>query len=213
LTNLATAATKLRRKISDKVLYLRDLEQHVDKLLAEGFNKELIEEYLSHETIKKPRRMDRQEVVQDINMLFDMGGVISGGAALSLIKEYPVKDVDFYFNDELSFVKAYLLTFTNPHIDICWYFDKPHELHDMGLVMCNAYKDRVEITPQAQEALDTGITDIYPENFIWPERTAMRMHKYHDRYGIRFKKHQVIAMIVLFGLQHLDQMLLEICVN
>lgn len=149
-------------------------------------------------------------MAEDIRSMFDLGGVVSGGAALSLLHNRPIKDVDFYFNDDLSFIKAYLLTFHNPYIDICWYFNQPHELHDMAVVMCNVRKDGIEITPQAQKALDTGVSELYVENFIWPVKSAERMAKYNKKYGIRFKKHQVLAMIGLYELEDKAEMLLSL---
>ena len=204
------AATSLRRKISNKVLYLRDLTQHIDALLANGFDQELIDTYLSHVGSKYPKPTSKEKMAKDVDLMFRLGGVISGGAVLSLIHNRPIKDVDFYFNDDLSFIKAYLLTFHNPYIDICWYFDKPHELHDMAVVMCNIYPDnRIEITPQAQKALDTGVSDLYIENFIWPERSAERMLKYNKKYGTKFQKHQVLAMVGLYdlGVEWADRLL------
>jgi hypothetical protein len=203
----------LRLKVSNKVLHLRSLKPYINSLLENGFDKSLIDNYLNSEFSKDPKPTNQTTIISDINMMFTMGGVISGGAALSLIKEYPIKDIDFYFNNELDFVKAYLLTFHNPYIDICWYFDQPHELHDMSIVMCNVHPDeRIEITPQAQNALDTGVVDIYPKNIIWPERTAKRIMKYNKKYGVKFKKHQILATIGIFKLQEFGSELLEICV-
>lgn len=200
-THSVTAASNLRRKLSQKVLHLRNLENYVDQLLENGVDQQLINQYLQSDLIKNPNPppFSKVQISNDIKQLFDLGGVISGGAALSMVKERPIKDIDFYFNDEISFVQAYLLTFNNPCIDICWYFDKPHELHDMSYVMCNVYSNgKIEITPQAQKAFDTGISELYIDNFIWPERSARRMIKYHKRYGVKFKKKQVLSMIGLF---------------
>ena len=76
------AATKLRRKISNQVLYLRDLPKHIDSLLNDGFSQELITDYLAHKMIKDPKPTSKDTIVKDINLLFNLGGVISGGATL-----------------------------------------------------------------------------------------------------------------------------------
>jgi hypothetical protein len=148
---------------------------------------------------KRPLIKHELQLTSTIRQLFDYGGIISGGAALAYHLGYKTKDLDFYFNNDDAYIKAYNLVYDDDRFDICWYFDKPHELHDMSVVMCNLYDSGYnEITSQAAEALESGMSDLYVENIIWPERTARRMLKYHNRIGINYKPEQVLALCSIY---------------
>lgn len=207
-----------RKLLSEKVEALRGVKQGDDvyqHLLVNGVNQQKLDEYILNGTIKNvASEISDTRLEQDIEQLFDLGGVISGGCALSFIHHtHKTKDVDFYFNDDVAYVKAFLYTYDNPLIDVCYYFDKPHELHDMSLVMCNLYRDRDETTSQAKVALETNISDIYPENVIWPDRTAKRMLKYHKRIGVRFKQAQVLCLCGIYDIDRdISMQILDISV-
>jgi len=136
-----------------------------------------------------------------ISKLFDLGGIISGGAALSLLNNKPIRDIDFYFNNDNSYVEAANLVGFNRKIDVCWYFNNPMELHDISYVMCTLNRNGVYITEAAQEAFDTGISELYLNHIIYPNRTAQRMLKYNDRYNCKFKLAQVLAFISIFNIE------------
>ena len=67
--------------------------------------------------------------------------------------------------------------------------------------MCNIYKDRCETTPQAKLALDSLVSEIYPENVIWPDRTAERMLKYNKRTNLRFRKEQTVCLCGIYNIE------------
>ena len=194
----------LRAALSSIVTSLRDLRTHGDtmcKMLESGVTIEEIDGYYRFLDSPKYRMWDGR-LKKDIRDMFELGGIISGGAALALALGHKTKDIDFYFNNDVSFVKAYLATYDNPYIDVCWYINETHELHDIAVVMCNAHADgAIEITPQAQEALDTKVCTIYPENFIWPDRSVKRLMKYHNRYGMRYRAREVVAIAALYDIE------------
>jgi hypothetical protein len=192
-------------RLSDVVGKLRFIERGSDfyfNVIGCGVSQVELDRYIANRLLKSssPSEISVDRLRDDISFLFGLGGVISGGCALAFLHNtHRAKDVDFYFNDEVAFVKAYLRTYDNPLVDVCFYFDEPHELHDMSLVMCNIYSDRVETTPQAQLALDSGVSELYPENVIYPDRTIMRIIKYHKRTGVRFRGEQVLFICSIFG--------------
>ena len=164
----------LRRKVHQKVSVMRKTKtQHVVGSYA----------------------INSARLADDIAKMIELGGILSGGGAISCILGNKTKDLDFYFNNEESYIEAYNLTNGNPSIDVCWFFNDPHELHDIAFVMCNIYPDgSVEITPQAMLAMNSSVSDIYVENIIFPNRTIARMHKYNRKYGLKYKKHQVLSL-------------------
>lgn len=161
----------------------------------------------------KPKPITSKSHEEIIQTLFDLGGVISGGAAIALIYNKPIKDVDFYFNNEQAYLEALALTYKNPKFDICWYFNQSYELHDIGIVMCSVYRDHIVITEAAQLAMDSKVSSLFIENIVFPDRTATRLLKYNKRYGIKFKKSEVLAFAALYRLEtYLVKQLIEISV-
>lgn len=173
--NPAAGRSNLRQRVSDQVTQLRALF--------------------------KPKPIISKSHEETIQALFDLGGVISGGAAVALIYNKPIKDVDFYFNNEQAYLEALALTHNNPRFDICWYFDQPYELHDIGIVMCSVHRNHTVITEDAQSAMDTKVSRLFIGNIVFPDRTAKRLLKYNKRYGIKFKKSEVLAFAALYGLE------------
>lgn len=160
-----------------------------------------------------PRAITAKSHEETIQALFDLGGVISGGAAVALIYNKPIKDVDFYFNNEQAYLEALALTHNNPKFDICWYFDQPYELHDIGIVMCSVHRNHTVITEDAQSAMNTKVSRLFIGNIVFPDRTAKRLLKYNKRYGIKFKKPEVLAFAALYRLDaDLVKQLIEISV-
>jgi hypothetical protein len=206
----------LRKAVSDKVSTLFHLDKHPDliqRLINKGVESNRIDAWIKRQALKDPIDVDKEQLKNDLKHVFSIGGVISGGAALAYHLKYKTKDFDFYFNDLDSFVRAHIEMDHNPYIDICWYFDKPHELHDISAVMVNLYEGgKLEITEQARSALDTKIAEIYVENVIWPERTAKRLIKYNNRLGLRYLPEQIIALSSIYNLDDdLTKLLLETC--
>jgi len=206
----------LRRAVSTKVLQLRNLQKHPTlyaELISMGLSQEKLDAYIKRGTIKDIQPISSEILRKDLKTVFGLGGVVSGGAAVAYVLGHKTKDFDVYFNDDFAFVSAYLLTHHNPYIDVCWYFEEPHELHDMAVVMINVRGDgTLEVTKQAQRALDTKISDIYVENVIWPTRTAKRLMKYHKRLGMHYPAPQLLSLMAMHGIDlDMGQQLLDVC--
>lgn len=111
-----------RQLVSKKVTQLRNLNKYPElkaNIIAQGVDARLLDEYIAG----KIRRDDsKQHFTSILTQLTDLGGVVSGGAVISLINKRPVKDVDIYFNDEYAYIQGLLLAATTSKIDICWYF-------------------------------------------------------------------------------------------
>ena len=137
-----------------------------------------------------------------LTYLFDLGGVVSGGAVLSVIFNQHIKDVDVYFNNDEAYLKAVQATKNSNKFDICWYFNCPYELHDLTYVQSVMTRDSIKISKEAKIAIDSGISDILWPNVIYPERTAKRMLKYNSKYGVKFKLPQVLAFASVYNIEH-----------
>lgn len=135
-----------------------------------------------------------------LNYLFNLGGIISGGTVLAVLNSKPIKDVDIYFNIEESYVKAKYASRHNRRIDVCWYFNSPYELHDISYVNSTLTRDGITSSEAAKLAMDTGVSELYIANVIYPLRTARRMIKYNNKYGVKFKLAQVFAFCSMFDI-------------
>jgi len=135
-----------------------------------------------------------------LNYLFDLGGIISGGAVLSVLNNKPIKDVDVYFNNESSYVKALHASKHISYVDICWYFNCPYEMHDISYVQCTMDKNGIKMSEAARTSIQSGISDLYINNVIYPSRTANRMLKYNSKYGVKFKLSQILVFSSIFGI-------------
>ena len=122
------------------------------------------------------------------------------------------KDADFYFNDEEKYTKACEIIAGNPHVDVCWYEESPHELHDLDFVMCDLSLEGLVIAPRAQVAFNSGVSEINIENVIYADRTRARLLKYNRRYGLRYKLSQIIAFYAIYNFELTDD-ILECTVN
>lgn len=139
-------------------------------------------------------------LIELLNYLFDLGGIISGGTVLSVLNSKPIKDVDIYFNNEEAYVKAKYASCHNGRIDVCWYFNSPCELHDISYVSSTLTRDGISLSDAAKIAIETGVSELYINNIILPLRTARRMIKYNNKYGVKFKLAQVFAFCSLFDI-------------
>lgn len=135
-----------------------------------------------------------------LNYLFDIGGKISGGAVLSVINNKPIKDVDVYFNDEISYVKAFHASQHMKCIDVCWYFDSPYEMHDISYVQCIMDRNGITMSDVAKRSIESGVSELYINKVIYPDRTADRMLKYNTKYNVKFKLQQVLAFSSIFNI-------------
>ena len=86
-------------------------------------------------------------------------------------------------------------------IDICLYYDHPCELHDIGVVMCTLGLNGIETLDPCREALDIGISHIYPESAIHPTRSAERMLKYNARLGTKYYTKEVLTFCAMYKIQ------------
>ena len=143
----------------------------------------------------------------------ELGGIISGGAAVAQIfKVHKTNDYDVFFNDSVNYAKAVLSVRDNPCIDVCFYFDKPYELFDLALTKCSIANYDIDIDPLCALAFETKISDICPDSLIDGPATTRRMLKYNKRIGMKFKSEQVIPMCAIFKVpDDLTSEVLSIC--
>ena len=181
---------------------MRVYHELYEKAIKNGTDPSLLQKWINLNYQKDPTcQPTKYQIASDIDQLFELGGIISGGAALSYItKAFISKDIDFYFNDEVNYLKAQVLTVNNPLIDVNFFIDEPHELHDIGIVMCNLTKDGPQIMKPCKSALETRISNLYPLSVIYPDRTVKRMYKYNKRLGTKFRLHEVITFCALYNI-------------
>lgn len=209
----------LRIKLSDKVNSLRYIikdSKLYQNLISQGIDQSKLDEYIDGKVLKKPQEINKNQVIEDMHLMFELGGSMSGSGAISKIfTKQKVKDFDFYFNDDTAFVKAYLATYHNQYIDVCYYFDNPYELHDIGMAMCCIWPDGTEdVSEECRNSIETKISNIFPGNVIWPERTAKRLLKYHDRYGLRYHAGQMAVFCTEYKIEEdMATKLFAICVS
>jgi hypothetical protein len=194
-----------RLRISDHVRRLNSIvpdDELFRSAVHAGGDEAILRQWIGQKFRKNSGALfDVGRTAENVDRLFSMGGIVSGGAALAFATgAFETKDIDFYFNDEISYVMAHLAVIDDPAIDVNFYIDEPHELHDMSVVMCNLGPDGVMMTPQCLLALDSGVSDIYLTSVIYPIRTVARMFKYHERLGIRFRIAEIVAFCSMYGL-------------
>ena len=202
---MQTCSTSKRSRVSEAVRRLTSVSSG-----SELFRRAIdhgADEILLHRWIRQKSRKNSNAIpnigrtIENIDRLFEMGGIVSGGAALAFATgAFETKDIDFYFKDEISYIMAHLAVIDDPTIDVNFYIDEPHELHDMSVVMCDLGPDGVRMTPQCRASLDSGISDVYLTSVIYPIRTAARMLKYHERLGIRFHAAEIVAFCGIYDL-------------
>jgi len=198
-------------KSVNELLSIDSSSELYNQLISSNIGLDDINWFVDNKKRKNGEVSSEDETINHISELFDLGGIITGGSALAYItNKFFSKDLDFYFNDKLAYLKAVILTLREPTIDINYYIDDPCELHDLSIVMCGLKKDGPFITEACQRALDIGISDLYISHVIFPERTAIRMEKYNKRLGIKFRFHEVIAFCALYNLN--PQNLLSFCI-
>lgn len=148
-----------------------------------------------------------------LTKLISMGGVISGGAALAAYKKSTTKDIDIYFNNDAAYIEATgLVKHLSCDIDVCYYINQPHELHDLSAVMVNIIDGDIVVTPKAKKALDSGLSRLYSYNVIYPLRTAIRMMKYKAKYGFLYEYSDVAMFCNTFDVnKNLKHYLIMMC--
>jgi len=172
------------------------------EILHSGIEQKDLDEWISVR-IKEKTNADPQLMAQIIDKLFSIGGIVSGGMALSYITgKFNSKDVDFYFKNDISYIQAQIISRNIKHIDICMYLDRPCELHDLGVVMCTLSDVKVHIEPECNEALNSGISSIKVSNVIYPDRTISRMFKYNNRLGIKYKPAEIIYFCSIYNVNN-----------
>jgi hypothetical protein len=132
-------------------------------------------------------------------MFLDAGGCVSGGFLISHLYDGVTKDVDILFNDNDKYVWAKNLSF-GKNIDVLYYKYNPVELFDISFVYTWMDKNDIYMTKSAHEAHKTKISDIYLDRVIFPDKVQKRLYKYNDKYGVKFKKEQLIAFNVMFDI-------------
>lgn len=193
---------RLLKKINEFYSFPKNSDLYT-RLLKSGINQEALDFYIeSGHQLKQPEETSPEKLQTQIDELLDAGGMISGGAALSYIfKQHETKDVDIYFNDDISFMRALLSTRSNPYIDVCFYRNKPYEFHDLAVSRCSVSKDGQDVSDACQTAMDTRVCGIFPDSVIWPMGTVRRLFKYSKSLGMKYKKEQIISFCVMFRIE------------
>jgi hypothetical protein len=133
--------------------------------------------------------------IHQVAELVRLGGSVSGGAALrSWLYLDDARDYDLFFRDMPSFVKAHLAVYDNPLIDVCLYDDKPYELFDLAACKCSYSSAGFDISPDFDQAMSTGISDIELGAIVHPLATLRRIAKYGEKYNLRFPLQKVILL-------------------
>ena len=124
-------------------------------------------------------------MLETIRTLYELGGIISGGAAVASIFNKRTKDLDFFFNDMKYFIKAQ--SYASPKIDICYYSGpEPYDGFDLSISQCAIDSNGIiRKSAACQETLESGIIRIIPTNIAHPYSTLKRIIKYTTRYNLQ----------------------------
>ena len=223
LDRMEVKTTRVNRRsdLVREVEKLRNLtlsSEHFKHLIDNDVNENSLREFVAdgckRKTNFKKSSVDQYKFESDLNDLTELGGVISGGAAVAQIfKVHKTNDYDIFFNNPVNYAKAVLSARDNPCIDVCFYFDKPYELFDLALTKCAVNNYDVDIDPLCALAFKTGVSDICPESLIDGLATARRILKYNKRLGMKFKSEQIIPMCAIFKVpDDLTSEVLAVCI-
>lgn len=187
--------------------FIKSDDKLYNYLLNHGVNKLLLDDFISSDRSTKKRigaKIPSSKIIKsDTLKLLEIGGHIAGGSILKTLLDIPNnKDIDVFFNDFTNFVKAFLATYDNPVLDICFYENKPYELFDFGISKISySQKTGLDISKSCQIAFVSGVSDIIFENIINPTATLDRIIKYGKKYSIKFDQSQVLFLIATHNIK------------
>lgn len=128
-------------------------------------------------------------IEKELERLFDLGGLIAGGAAVAyLFNSKDIHDLDFFFNDWNNYSEA--LKCKLPSVDIVYYeLEKPYDTFDLNITKC--YLDRrgkLHMDKICQQDFKNNIITIDRNNIICPVGTFRRLIKYQVKYNLKINK-------------------------
>jgi hypothetical protein len=170
-----------------------------EELLSYGVSSEDLDLFLADGNSLKSSKCEKFSV-RDLHQMFDSGGWIAGGAALShIFKTHKASDLDIFFSDQIAYYKAVIMTRQKFGVDVCYSPGKPYQAFDLSVVKCSFKWDEFDIDESCLEAIESGVSDICPDAIINANATLRRMLKYNGYMGIRFRQEQVLAMCSVFS--------------
>ena len=177
-----------------------------DSILYENIKDRAYDTSIIDEFILEGRPIKSKNIINNTkhcyDFVLDLGGYICGGAAFAkFFGLNKSKDIDVFFNDRIKFAIAFFETWKNPIFDICFYNYEPLESFDLAIAKVGFSKNSFIISPEAEEAIVTGISDIYINNLICPSSTFKRMIKYHMRCGVKYRADKSTLILAKSGLK------------
>ena len=199
----------MKHELHKSVKSLADLrigQPVYQELINHGSSEEDLDDFILGGCVKSVNaKFDRTEFLSSLKEILDAGGIIAGGFAsrrfFNKLDSSRDRDVDIFLNDRISWMQYVIKTRYIAGIDVCLYFDSPWEFFDIEASCCSIDAfGTLRSSDGAKAARDTGVCSIIPYNIINPSATAKRIVKYNDKYGLRFKTEQVLAMCSVFDI-------------
>lgn len=195
----------IHQDISEAVSNLKNLEEdsdHFNYLVRNGVNRSDLEKFIRDgRPLKRGIARDaRANIPHILDALFHLGGHVAGGGAVARIfKTHRPKDYDVFFNDQIAYTKAVLMVQDNPYVDICFFSGNPYDSFDLDVSKCSFQFNTFDVSIGCLEAIETGISAICPKSIVNANLTMERMKKYNTYMGMKFKRHEVLAMCSSFN--------------
>ena len=184
-----------------KISNLTKASEHYIFLLDSGIDRNKLDAFIDdHHNLKvNTTRINKGRFTQDLEFLFDLGGVVAGGGALARIfGTHKASDYDVFFNDPVAYAKAILATRDNKYLDICFFSGKPYDSFDIALSKCSFTRDSFDVHMSCIDAIENNRSDIFPERIVNASATLRRVIKYHGYTGVRFRLDQILTLCAVY---------------
>jgi len=200
----------------DKVRCLKAGSDHYVHLVEHGVDKGQLDRFIGREcALKAPScpPVDQARFTKDLEGLFDLGGAVAGGGAMARIfGTHKARDYDVFFDNPVAYAQAILAVQENPLLDVCFFIGKPYDSFDLAASKCSFTRETFDVHASCLDAIETGVSDVFPESIINADATLRRMLKYNRYAGIRFKMDQVLVLCSVFKVsRELAQKALKLC--
>lgn len=173
--------------------------EYYNKLVSHGIPQKDLDQFIIDGNSLKSHEFKKSDIKRDVCLMFDLGGWIAGGGALSRIfKTHKPKDYDVFFNDPLTYAQAVIAMRKSPGIDVCYSPGKSYSEFDLSISKCSFRQDEFDIDESCLNAIESGVSDICPHAIINADATLRRMLKYHSYTNVKFHQEQVLAMCSVF---------------
>lgn len=190
--------TRIRAKVDAFKTLRRDQALYHD-LIEAGVNAQLLDNWLNGpRTHKKEGSKSSKEALDIVlSCLLNMGGMVSGGAALRkwLKITESTKDIDIFFGHYPAWVQATLIAWKIPQIDVCLYEKLPWEGFDLSPSKLAFNRNEFKISDECRQAIETNTCSIDFDTIIHPVATLGRACKYADRYGFVLVRSEIEKLI------------------